>query len=216
MLAQTQIYPGFSSRQLIPELVYFKETEYVTGTTTFAFTIDQAPIEGNLMVLCVGGSQSRTSTFPGGWTVHSMVGAGQTLDVGYKIAGSSETLSFNITFSANLQGSIFYFEFRNVDQIAPLGGTAAASTFTTATSKQHSVFDVGQPAVYIQDIQFTTAPTSIGINDGFTVGDGSDVNFRHGAAYRIFPGPTYSVGPTWTFSSATGSVGMISFIGRRI
>lgn len=215
-LGQDMLMPrqglGFASRQLTPELVQANKTDFASSTT-WNFTITSTPIEGNLMVACVGGSQARTVNWPGGWTVVPMVGAGQTLEVGYKFAGAGESTALTFTFSANLQGSVVYWEFNKVDAITPFQFGGTATTFSSVTSAQYGSFGVTAHSVAIQSIQFTTAPTW-SVNGGFTIISGGPV--RHTAAYKVYDNETVGENPTWSGGSATGAIGLIIFNGKRL
>lgn len=213
MLTQTQVHINIATRILTPELIWANKTDFASSTT-WNFTITTTPVEGNLMAVFVGGSQARTVSWPGGWNVVPMVGAGQTLEAGYKIAGAGESTALTFTMSANLQGSVVYYEFSNVDTITPFqfGGTGVP--FTTVTSAQYGSFNVPGHSVAVQSIQFTSAP-SWSVDSGFSLAAGSGVA-RHNAAYKIYHNDTLGDNPTWSGASATGAIGMIIFNGKRV
>lgn len=210
MLTQTQIATPMANRVLTPEF-YYGVFQGFASSTSWTVT-DILPSEGNLMVLCIGGSQSRTATWPSGWNVIVMTGSTNTLDIGYKIAGPSEGSSINITFNAGLQGSAHYYEFRNVDKTNPFVSGGVASTFSAATSFSAGSYNVvDAPCVIITDIQFTAAITWT-IDDGYTI-IGSTA--RHSAAYKIYPINVASQVTTWSGASATGSAGSVIFRGQQ-
>jgi len=214
MLLQNQLSLAKSPRQLTPALYQFNLQGF-SASTSWAVSTSGTPIEGNLMVLCLGGSQSRTTTLAG-WNIVPMAGATFTLDVCWKFAGAGESTSINPTFNANLQGSSQYFEFRNIDPGAPvIGGLATAVGYSAVTTKSWGSYEVGEPSVYIQNINNAASVASISIDNGYTIGTPSG---RHSAAWKIFSneGITPAEFATWTFSSASGNVGIIAFRGKVI
>lgn len=196
-----------------PVVVQVKHTDYA-ASATYAFTIDATPIEGNLMFLAIGGVQNRTAAITGGgWELNSFVGVGGTQYYAYKFAGPSESTSVEVTFTGGtLQGALHYMEFSHVDMDAPLLPIDdEAQHFTAATSKNWGAYDVEDASVYIQTIIFDDTKNN-SVNNGFTT---PSTGSRHNAAYRVYSNPATGENTTWSFDSATGSVGMVAFRGRQ-
>lgn len=212
MLTQTQVLIGNASLQLTPEKVTSNKTDFASSST-WNFTIGTSPVEGDFLAVFVGGSQARTVNWPGGWTVVPMVGAGQTLEAGYKFAGAGETTALTFTFSANLQGSVVCYQFRYIDTVTPFNFGGTGVPFTTVTSAQYGAFDAPAHTAVVQSIQFTTAP-SWSVDGGFSLDAGGGVA-RHNAAFKIYHNTALGENPTWSGASATGAIGMIIFNGKR-
>jgi hypothetical protein len=207
---QATFHGLLTEAQLTPVFVQSKKTDY-SSSTSFSFTITTTPVEGNLMIICVGGSQARTATFPGGWTTVVLTSASTTLVTGYKLAGAGETTSVTITFNLALQGSIVYHEFSNADPNVIVNTTGV--DFSAATSASLGNYNVTQPSVYLQPIGFGATSSGTSVNNGYTlIGTG----FRHGAAYKIYSGPAAAENTTYSFASANGSLAMIAFRGKRL
>lgn len=196
-----------------PVFVQVKHTDYA-ASATYSFTIDATPIEGNLMFLAIGGVQNRTASITGGgWELSSFATPSGTQYYAYKFAGPSESTSIEVTFTGGtLQGSLHYLEFSNVDLDAPiLAIDDEAQHFTTATSKSWGSFDVANASVYIQTITFDDTKNN-SVNNGFST---PSTGSRHNAAYKIYSDESLSENTTWSFDSATGSVGMVAFRGQQ-
>lgn len=200
--------------QTPPQIVQVKHTDYA-ASATYAFTIDATPIEGNLMVLAIGGVQVRTPAITGGgWELFEFDTPAGTQFVAYKFAGPSESTSVEVTFTGGtLQGALHYIEASHVDQDAPvLAIDEEAQHFTAATSKSWGSYDVDDASLYIQTIVFDDTKTN-SVNNGFTT---PSTGSRHNAAYKIYPNGILGENTTWTFATATGSVGMVAFRGVQV
>lgn len=197
-----------------PVFVQVKHTDYA-ASATYSFTIDATPIEGNLMFLAIGGVQNRTASITGGgWELNSFVTPGGTQYYAYKFAGPAESTSIEVTFTGGtLQGALHYLEFENVDMDAPiLAVDDEAQHFTAATSKNWGAYNVDNASVYIQTIVFDGTKNN-SVNNGFST---PSTGSRHNAAYRVYSDAVTGENTTWSFDSATGSVGMVAFRGQQV
>lgn len=203
-----------------PTRVQSKHTDYASSTT-WAFTLPATPTQGNLMVLIVGGIQSRTVTFPGGWAFQSdmlTLNGSNTHVIGFKVAGASEA-NFNITLNSNLQGAIDYYEISNFDPTMSYAGTFDISANQSGggiNSAVSNTFNVIKPsfvitaALWDDTRQFTT-------NNSFTV---TTSTARSHSAYRQYTAPASGQSVTWTRVGLTAAVSskinIIQIPGKRL
>jgi hypothetical protein len=189
-----------------PTRISSQHTDY-TSSTTWGFTLPSTPAQGNLMVIVVGGIQSRTVTLPGGWAFQSnmlTLNGSNTHVIGYKIAGVSEG-NFNVTFNANLQGAIDYYELSGVDASINYAATFDISVNQSGgglTSAPSNTFNIPRPSFVITAVlwddtrQFTT-------NNGFAQLTSTS---RSHTAYRRYTAPASSQQVTWSKVSGADAV----------
>ncbi len=199
-----------------PSIVRVQGTGY-SASSSWAFTITVTPIEGNLIVLSVGGSQARTLAISGsGWTQSTMTGSNNALSIFYKIAGASEATSITITITGGtLQGSIEYYEIQNTSASPFLQG-GVGNPFSTATSQNFGTFNVTVPSIWISNICFSNSLAMWVPNNSFNPLQAPGTVGRHTTAYKIYSNPVSGEDVTWSGSSNSGGIGMIGFSGKII
>lgn len=189
-----------SARFFTPYPVGLKHTDY-SSSSTWAFTLPVAPTNGNLMILLVGGIQSRTVTFPVGWTQASLnpSNGSQTHIIAWKTAGPSESTGFNVIISASMQGAIEYIELSDTDPISSMViGSSVLQPTGSYSSAISGVITYSRPmfvistALWNDTMQFTT-------NNSFRILAGIG---RMQSAWRAFNRSLSSFSVTW--SKVTG------------
>lgn len=105
----------------------------LAGVTSQVITPSSTPVAGNMQIIVIGGSQSRTITPPAGWTLVTRVSIGGTVGFMWKVATGSEPANYTVNLNASLGGGAAYFELANADTSDPIAvhignqGTAVTS-----------------------------------------------------------------------------------------
>lgn len=184
------------------------QTTGAISSATYSMPLSVTPVEGNLMILCFGGAQTRNySSGLSGWTRYTNAGGGSTCIMAYKIAGPSESTSISVTLSGSLQGSMEYVEVSNADTSVSFQDEIQAAPSSTLA---HS---------YSSDVPFVAVTNfSIAISAGMTIDDGFGEVYdagRHATAYKVSPANIGTV--TWTAgTSANCKSNIILFRGKKL
>lgn len=181
------------------------------GGVTSSFTVSLAATAGRLLVIAIGGTQSRTYVSGmSGWAhiVIPVVSNG-TISVFYKIAGVSEPSSYNIVWSGNLGGTAAYFEMKDMDTV-PL--VASYSAFVAAGTS------IAVPAYNVRVPSFVLSLLNLNINDTWSVNNSFTefVSAPLKTSYRIYSVPAVAEVTTWSGPSRDASTGLIIFKGKTI
>lgn len=175
-----------------------------------------AAADGVLMIMQIGGVQTRTVTPPAGWSSYHVpsVGAAGTLTVLYRIA-SSESGSYSIDLSSSMTpGAIYYSEWRGIDTLSPLASSVGNSTNSAGTSLASPSFSVMTPGLAYSACQHDSVTPQWQPNNSFTIITASSPTR---AAYRIYAAADSSESVTWTgFSSTASKVGVLVFNAKRV
>lgn len=179
------------------------------SATTYSMTLSVTPVEGNLMVLALGGAQTRSySSGLTGWGLVTGGSSGTTL-IAYKVAGAGESTSISVTWSGNLQGSMQYYEFSDCDAVAIHTEHLQTAAVTSVTHTFSSAF----PSVGI-----VSAATNNSSNTFSSITSGWDYlgTSRHVSAYKlIIPVVSDTVAVVWG-TSATCQSKILLLRGRTI
>lgn len=209
-------------RYIPPTRIQSQHTNY-TASSTWAFTYPATPTQGNMLILFIGGIQSRTVTLPGGWTKKDLLtlNGSNTHVMAYKVADAGES-NFNITLTGGtLQGAVDYYELidygigpNGVDIISDdVSVNQSGGSFSTASG---NVFTISRPAFVITATLWNDT-VSFAVNNSFVAVSGTGRAFT---GYRQYTAPISGQQVTWTKSSGTDAtatkVNMIQVFGRKV
>lgn len=150
------------NQRLTPELLA-SNNGAINNVSSFTVTYGTTPTEGNLMLIWVGGIQTRTPSSLTGYTQVILFPAGGGTDVYYwKIATSSEGASIGGTLSGNLQGNWVYMEWKNADNVSSMfhGAVQDNSGGVTVAAFDFPAFAVIKPSVWVMRINLGAASNS--------------------------------------------------------
>ncbi len=200
---------GQAAAQLTPEFVDAFAQGF-TSSSSWGFSIPSAD-EGNLMIICAGGTISRIPTLSG-WNHVPMTVTGVTLIIFWKFAGAGEPTSITITWDGNIAGSIQYWEYKYVDTVNPIiSGYGTPSGFSGVTSHSWGTYNVLEPSLFVADIALNISSSAISIDNGFFLQTAAG---RHASGVRAYLNPAANENTTWTFDSSSGQVGLLAFRGK--
>jgi len=176
------------------------------------------PIEGNLMVICVAGIQSRAPTNPGGWSSIATVTSAGTCTWFYKIAGAAEPSSWALSTGSNLQGGWLYAEFSNVDS-GHYGNTHNNAGVNVATWNLPAI-NVPRPSIVLNNLVFPTGASGTNWgpqNLGYTLLGGvtQAQNTFTKWSYKIYNKMAYGQQTNWTGGLCAVTSGVVAFSATR-
>lgn len=204
---------------LLMQRPYFRYEPQIRGTiatgfasaTSYVVTPSAAVQEGNLMVVCITGSQGATITPPAGWTSLIASTPGPTAAILAKAATGAEAANYTFNFSQSVAGGWAFFELLRSEIYGVTDSTfSTTGVAITSLARTHTVYI---PAIAITCAGTTTSLTS-SIDNSFTaVALSGTAKF----AYRIYALPAASSTTTWTLGgTTTGGMAIATIRGRLI
>lgn len=195
----------------------FVRSQSVSGgaVTSYTITPTVAPIPGNVMIVALGGFQTRTINPPAGWTLdRDLTGAaGGTSAVYSKIVTISEPASYVFNWTGNLQGGACYYEFKNIEIVQPRKiGDSQNFTVPFLTSLSHTTYNIPYPALVIANYSSYSGAEIWAINNGFTVA----LSGRFCSAYRIYNEPKQGEVTTWNGTTTQLNLTLAIYQGKII
>ena len=123
--------------------------------TSITATFDSTPTEDNLLILVHYFPSSSTVTLPSGWSQAAQKrdtnDNGNTITMGYKVAGASESTAVTVTVGSNKHSTLSIFEYSGLVTSSPLDQSAtngcgdgrSCSVGTTGTTSQADELVIG-------------------------------------------------------------------------
>jgi len=182
--------------------VFVQSVSSPSAVTVSSYTITptSTPINGNLIILCFGGIQTRTYTPPSGWTdICPYTVGGGTWGMFAKIA-SGEPSSYTINFvGGTLQGGYVFMEFsRSNSDVTPLSQVHVGKA-SSLTTYSYPSYDINQPQIVIA-MMCPDSATNWTIDNSFSNPQSVFLQ-RFYVRYKIYSNPVLGESTTWTNSS---------------
>lgn len=166
-----------------------------TTVSSVVITPGTTPTANDLMVITIGGSQSRTITPPAGWYLVPRASGFGTSGIMYKVATGSEPANYTVNFSGTLSFGAAFFQLSNIDFEAADSTTIGATSVGTVTSLNSGNFNVTRPGIAISLLSKSATGGGWNTDNGFT---SILVAGQHKYAWKQYPVLATGENTTWS------------------
>jgi PKD repeat protein len=184
-----------------------RTTVNATATTTVVIATPAGTAAGDVLVACIVPNATKIAStgVPAGWVeIAAVIQGTSTRAYGYyKVAGSSEPVSYTWTLNASVKNAGGIARYSGVDTATPLDATPRSASGTTATmGTVPAVTTSSANAMLVGCMGIDSSSTGVAITSPTGMTEAWDIGGkRHELADGLQVTPGSSGAKTWTFSS---------------